>query len=187
MLGHVVVSVYGSVWLSLAVVFTLCVVVCGCSASWRVVFFVGTRWVPQVASTFALFCCDVCRCVCVLGCVFRGVRFFVLRRGWFGVGFCYVVLCVVARVVSWRVVLSCCVLVRWVGRWCVASGIVLRCCASLIVGLLRCVACCVAQRCLVVGCGLVFLVVGFVVVCYVSALRGVVVFVLLVVPHCCAM
>ena len=82
--------------------------------------------------------------------------------------------CVLACVVSWRVVLSCCVLVRWVVRWCVASGIVLRCCALLLVGLSRCMACCVAYRCLVVGCGLVFLVVGLVVVCYVSALRGVV-------------
>ena len=78
------------------------------------------------------------------------------------------------RVVSWPVVLSCCVLVRWVGIWCVASGIVLRLCALLLVGLSRCVACCLAHRCLVVGCGLVFLVVGFVGVCYVSALRGVV-------------
>ena len=100
-----------------------------------------------------------------------------------------VVLCSIALccVVSCSVVLSCCVLVRWVGRWCVASGIVLQCCASFLVGLSRCRACCVAHRCLVVGCGLVFLVVGFVVVCYVPALRGVGVSVLLVVPHCCAM
>ena len=186
-LGHVVVAVHGCVWLSLAVVFTLCVVVCGCSASWRVVFCVGTRWVPRVASTFALFCCAVCRCVRVLGCLFCGVRFCVSRCGWFGVGFRYVVFCVVARAVLWRVVLSFCVLVRWVGRWCVASGIVLRCCTLLLVGFSRCIACSVAHRCLVVGCGLVFLVDGFAVVCYVSALHGVVVFVLLVVPHCCAM
>ena len=48
-----------------------------------------------------------------------------------------------------------------------ASGTVLRCCALLFDGLSRCIACCVAHRCLVVGCGLVLLVVGFVVVCYV--------------------
>ena len=56
-----------------------------------------------------------------------------------------------------------------------ASGTVARCCVLLFVGWLRCITRCVAHRCLAVGCGVVFRVVGFVVVCFVSALRGVVV------------
>ena len=163
------------VWLLLVVVLTLCVVVCGCSAWWRVVFCVGSRWVPPVAPTFALLCCAVCRCVRVLGCVFRGVRFRLSRWGCFGVGFCLVALCVLACVALWCAVLSRCVLVRWVGRWCVASGTVVRCCVLLFVGWLRCITRCVAHRCFAVGCGVVFRVVGFVVVCCVSVLRGLVV------------
>jgi hypothetical protein len=112
--GHVVVLVYGCVRLLLVVVLTLCVVVCGCGAWWRVVFCVGSRWVPRVAPTFALLCCAVCRCVRVLGCVFRGVRFRVSRWGCFGVGFRLVALCVLACVALWCAVLSRCVLVRWV-------------------------------------------------------------------------
>ena len=97
------------------VVFTLCVVVWGCSASWCVVLRAGTCWVPRAAPIFALLCCAVCCCVRVLGCVLHGVRFCVLRRGWFGVGFRRVVLCgVVARLVAFRCGLSlrglsCCV------------------------------------------------------------------------------
>ena len=231
-LGHVVVVACGCVWLWFVVVFTLCVVVWGCSASWCVVFRAGTWWVPRVTSLLVRLCCAVCLCVLVLGCVLRGVRFCVLRWGWFGVGFRLVVLCgvvarlvafrcgtlpcgllrcvvllllfpvglvglwfyavvlwqflwsfsllsvvvwliigvlcwyvsgavlhvvvfyrevvwflyfVVACVVSWRVMLlSCCASVRWVVRWCAASGIVTRCCVLLLGGLLFCVACCVA-------------------------------------------
>ena len=174
-LGHVVVVAYGCVRLLLVVVLTLCVVVCGCGALWRVVFCVGSRWVPRVAPTFALLCCAMCRCVHVLGCVSRGVRFCVSRWGCFGVGFRLVALCVLACVAFWCAVLSRYVLVCGVGRWCVESGTVVRCCVLLFVGWLRCITRCVAHRCFAVGCGVVFRVVGFIVVCCDSALRGVVV------------
>ena len=152
---------------------------------------VGWRWVAWRRVVMVLrrvvACVVVFRCLALGGVLWcralavpcRMLCCFVLL-----VALCSIALCCV---VSRSVVLSCCVVVRWVGRWCVASGIVLRCCGSFLVGLSRCIACCVAHRCLVVGCGLVFLVIGFVVVCFVSALLGVVVFVLLVVPPCCAM
>ena len=114
----------------------------------------------------ALLVCSLRVIVAPCGVVFCVVLFY-REVVWF-------LYCVVACVVSCRVVLSCCVSVRWVVRWCVASGIVIRCCALLLVGFSRFIACCVAYRCLVVCCGLVFLVVGLVVVCYVSALCGVV-------------
>ena len=168
-------------------------VVCGVTSHSHVamVRHVGWRWVVWRRVVVALrrvaACAVVFRCVAlggVLWCRAPAVPCRVLCCVVLLVVLCSIALCCV---VSCSVVLSCCVLVRWVGRWSIASGIVLRCCASLLVSLSRCIACCVAHRCLVVGCGLVFLVVRFVVVCYVSALRGVVVFVLLVVPHCCAM
>ena len=156
-LGHVVVVVYGCVWLQLVVVFTLCVVVCGCSALWRVVFCVGTRWVPWVAPIFALLCCAVCRCVRVLGCVFRGVRFCVSRRGGFGVGFCRVVLCgVVARLMVFR----CGLLLCGVSR-CVVRGV--RSCVlrwgRFVAGFCRVLFCGVvarpvAFRCITLPCGM---------------------------------
>ena len=117
---------------------------------------VGTRWVPRVAPFFALLWCAVCPCVCVLGCVFRGVRFCVSHRGWFGVGFRRVVLCgVVAHLVVFRCGLlfpgvSCCV-VRGVRRC------VLRC-GRFGVGFCRVVFCGVvarpvAFRCVTLPCG----------------------------------
>ena len=225
------------------VVFTLCGVVWGRSASLCVVFRVGTWWVPPVTSIVLLLCCAVFPCVSVLCRAFRGaalcrgVRSCVLRWGWFGVRLCLVVFCGAVSccvmaclvafycgalpcgllrcvvllllilvgfdgfsfcgVVLWHVlwlfsllcgllmasfvgtllarhfcvvwrqvmcycVLSCCrmvpvlcrgvtrvvlpcrVMVRWVVCWCVAFGIVTRCCVLLLGGLLHCVACCVA-------------------------------------------
>ena len=118
-LGCAVVVVCGCVRLQFVVVFTLCGVVWGRSASWYVVFGVGTWWVPQVKSIVVLLCCAVFPCVPVLCCVLRGaarcrgVRFCVLCRGWFGVNFCLVVLCgVVAclvRFVVVRCLVVCCV------------------------------------------------------------------------------
>ena len=108
-LGCVVVVVCGCARLRFVEVFTFCGVVWGCSASWCVVFRAGTWWVQRVTSIVVLPCCAVFACVLVLCCVFccaalcRGVRFCVLRWGWFGVGFCLVVLCrVVACLVAFR-------------------------------------------------------------------------------------
>ena len=98
-LGCAVAVVCGCVSLRFVVVFTLCGVVWGCSASWCVVFRVGTWWFPRVTSSVLLLCCAVFPCVLVLCRAFRGaalcrgVRLCVLRWGWFGVGLCHVVLC----------------------------------------------------------------------------------------------
>ena len=142
--------------------------VSSCPVMWRGGASCGVPFRP-VASWRVLLCCSRCPALCV---AFASVWCWVLSCPvlWRGGASCVVPLCHVAL---WSA-LSSCVLVRWVGRWRVASGIVLRCCALLLVGLSRCIACCVAYRCLIVACGLVFLVIGLVVVCYVSALRGVV-------------
>ena len=108
------------------VVFTLCSVVWGRSALWSVVFRVGTCWVPRVTSIVVLLCCAMfpgvlvlCRAFCGAA-LCRGVRFCVLRWGWFGVGLCLGVLC---GAVSCGVV-ACLVAFR---------------CGALLCGLLRCV------------------------------------------------
>ena len=101
----------------------------------------------RVAPCYIMCCCVLPRCCMVL----------VLCRG---------VPCVVV---------SCFVVVRWAVCWCVALGIVTRCCVLLLGGWLYCVAFCViVYRCSVVGFGVVCLVGGFVVLSCVSVLRGVV-------------
>ena len=126
MLGRVVLVVCGCVRLRFVVVFRLCGVVWVRSASWCVVFRVGTWWVPRVTSIVVLLCCVLFHCVLVLRCAFRGARLWrgvrscVLRRGWFDVGLCPVVLCgamscgVVACLVAFRCGVLPCGLLRCV-------------------------------------------------------------------------